>query len=148
MALKPSKASKEPRGAQKWVLGELRGLKPGLRLSTAEIAKRIGRASQKTFHKNSVYNALRILVKRGVIDVVRTGHQKMYRAIGHGGTVKRRATGDSPRPTAPPAGALTSLLPHKLALGEILVIQIGDREVVTATNLHGRLVLERHPIPK
>ncbi|HZY70868.1 MAG TPA: hypothetical protein VFF67_07840 [Thermoplasmata archaeon] len=39
------------------------------------------------------------------------------------------------------------MLPHKLALGEILVLSVTEGEVLTATNLHGRLLLERHPLP-
>jgi hypothetical protein len=50
-------------------------------------------------------------------------------------------------PTSSDARQLAAMLPHKLALGEILVLSIGNGQVLTATNLHGRLALERHPLP-
>jgi hypothetical protein len=147
MAPRPPRA---PRGAQKWILAELRTLKSGDLLSTSQLAKRVRKASGTAFHKNSIYNALRLLVKRGAIDVTRSGRNKTYGVRGAGAPRTRDASavgGTSFELTNsdpfPPAGAF----PHKLALGEILVIRVGDGEVLTATNLHGRLVLERHPIP-
>jgi hypothetical protein len=57
--------------------------------------------------------------------------------------------GDRPtQPTPSDPGVLGTMLPHKLALGEILVLSIGNGQVLTATNLHGRLSLERHPLPE
>ena len=154
MAPKRSKVTRQPRGAQKWVLAELRALKPGDRLSTSQVAKRIRKASQRSFHKNSVYNALRILVGRGSIEAERDGHEKLYRALGsqsareQPSSEARAARVASPSPSQSPAlDSLAAQLPHKLALGEILVISIGNGAVVTATNLHGQLVLERHPLP-
>jgi hypothetical protein len=151
MAPKRTKASKQPRGAQKWVLAELRALNPGARLSTSQIAKRIGKARQKTFHKNSVYNALRLLVGRGAIDVVRSGRQKTYSAAASGSSAPSPSSAGgrvaAPIAESPELGPVLSHFPHKLALGEILVLSIGSGEVLTATNLHGRLVLERHPVP-
>jgi DNA-binding PadR family transcriptional regulator len=150
MSPKRAKATGKPRGAQALVLAELRSLGPKVRLSTAEIAKRIASAGRKTFHPNSVYNALRILVRRGTLTVARKGRQKVYqlsnlvragrRRLPLAGASRTRRTSSHKEP---PAAAL----PHKLALGEILVIRIGERDVVTATNLHGRLVLERHHVP-
>lgn len=136
--------------AQEWILMELRALRPGARLSTSDIAKRISRASRKTFHKNSVYNALRLLVRRGIIAMVQKGRQKMY----HVTDTPRSAVPNAPAPNArrsarSNAGVDDSdaALPHKLALGEILVVRIRDGHLVTATNLHGRLTVERHPLP-
>ena len=151
MPLKRTQAPRAPRGAQKWVLAELRALAPGDRLSTAQIAKRVRKASGKSLHPNSIYNALRRLVKRGAIDAARAGHAKTYGVRGAGparprgnASVARASVELTKTDPFPPAGAF----PHKLALGEILVIRVGDGEVLTATNLHGRLVLERHPLPK
>ena len=153
MSPKQSKASRKIRGAQKWILDELRTLRPSVRLSTSEIAKKISKTRGKSFHKNSIYNALRILVQRGHVVVVRDGHEKFYQASG--AAMTSPSTGDSGSRiiarTSPSMSASsdvpTGMLPHKLALGEILVIGIDGREVITATNLHGRLVLERHPVP-
>jgi hypothetical protein len=162
MSPKRAKRSKEPRGAQKWVLAELRSLGPAATLSTAEVAKRIAKSSGKKFHKNSVYLALRELATRGYIKVTRVGLEKTYRIAkdldpsanqtppaSNAAKVRVSPEGDRPtQPTPSDPGVLGTLLPHKLALGEILVLSIGNGQVLTATNLHGRLALERHPIPE
>ena len=48
--------------------------------------------------------------------------------------------------TWPERVAHDAMLPHKLALGEILVLSVSNGHVLAATNLHGRLVFERHPL--
>jgi hypothetical protein len=161
MSPRRAKTSKEPRGAQKWILAELRSLGPSASLSTSKIAKRIAKSSGKKFHQNSVYLALRQLAGRGDIKATRVGLEKTYR-IGKnpestskqtrpaGGAARAEDTpqGDAPMgPTPSDPGVLPAMLPHKLALGEILVLSIGNGQVLTATNLHGRLALERHPLP-
>jgi hypothetical protein len=146
---KRSKATRKLRGAQKWIVHELSSVKPGVRMSTAELAKRISKGREKKFHKNSVYNALRLLVQRGRIRMVRVGREKTYQIAG-GAAVEPPAPATSraaPAVAAPADLAATSSLPHKLALGEILVLRIEGDEVVTATNLHGQLVFERHRLP-
>jgi hypothetical protein len=98
-----SRGWRQPRGAQKWVLAELRALKPGDRLSTSQIAKRVRKAAQKSFHPNSLYNALRIPVRRGAIDSERDGHEKLYRAPGP--ERAREKAGSLARSAAPVAPA-------------------------------------------
>ena len=163
MSPKRVKNVRKRRGAQKWILSTLREMNPSETLSTSKIAKRIQKASGKAFHKNSVYNALRILVHDGALKVVRAGHEKTYQVSGAAPPAPR----STPRPRTTPAmssppvaesiaipeptpatpAVTPAALPHKLALGEILVIRVEGDEVVTATNLHGQLVLERHPLP-
>jgi hypothetical protein len=163
MARKSAKVGRKLRGAQKWIVGELRSLGPSETLSTSKIAKRISKLSGKRFHKNSVYNALRILVGRGDIKVVRSGREKSYQVASTSSTVAApsvaapRAASPVAQPKSPaPARSepvvvesypIPSALPHKLALGEILVLEIGDGFVMIATNLHGRLVVERQSVP-
>jgi len=48
---------------------------------------------------------------------------------------------------SPESIRLSAGLPHKLALGEILVFPVRDGHVLATTNLHGRLVFERHKVP-
>lgn len=161
MSPKRAKKFMEPRGAQKWILAELRSLPPAASLSTSKIAKRIAKSSGKKFHQNSVYLALRQLAGRGDIRATRVGLEKTYR-VGKGqesnadqlpyageaaGVETSPRTDRPPQPTPPGRGVQEASLPHKLALGEILVLSIGDGHVLTATNLHGRLALERHPLP-
>jgi len=159
MSPKRVKTTRKPRGAQKWVLAELRALPAGAQLATAKIASRIAKASGKTFHKNSVYNALRALVNRGEISVVRKGVQKLYQvrtslrpsarrsAAPSTPSIPAGATESAPQLPAPAPTSSVAALPHKLAVGEALVLDVSDNSVLTATNLHGRIVLERHPIP-
>jgi hypothetical protein len=162
MSPKPAKKSKEPRGAKKWILAELRSLGPSASLSTSKLVKRIAKSSGKKFHQNSVYLALRQLVGRGDIKATRVGLEKTYRiAMDLGSSSKRsspasegsrvEATPEVDRPMPPTRsdpGVGAAMLPHKLALGEILVLSFGNGHVLTATNLHGRLALERHPLPE
>jgi hypothetical protein len=161
MSPKRANISKDPRGAQKWILAELRSLGSSASLSTSKIAKRIAKSSGKKFHKNSVYLALRELAGRGDIKATRVGLEKTYRvaeALDSGVTQSPPAreaarietlpqADRALKPTASDPGVQGATLPHKLALGEILVLSIGNGHVLTATNLHGRLALERHPLP-
>lgn len=152
MAARRRKSRSEPRGAQKWILAELRSLASGARLATSDISKRVANASQRKFHPNSVYHALRLLVRRGAIVATRSGHEKMYRISGptrsvRGGTSRLVAEAPVPASPDPSTSSPSTVLPHKLALGEILVLSVTGGEVLTATNLHGRLVLERHRLP-
>ena len=150
MPRRRTRAIRAPRGAQKWILNEFGSESPGKRLSTSQITRRIEKASRKSFHKNSVYKALRLLVNRRALSVVKSGREKLYQVLGtfqSAGTAavssvkrKARAVSRAARPT-------TAMLPHKLGLGEMLVLSVGARDVLTATNLHGRMVLERHPLP-
>ncbi|MCI4317666.1 MAG: hypothetical protein L3J96_03940, partial [Thermoplasmata archaeon] len=127
-----------------------------------KIAKRIAKSSGKKFHQNSVYLALRQLAGRGDIKATRVGLEKTFRITknpessskqtqpaGEAAKAEPSSQGDAPMgPTPADPRVLAAMLPHKLALGEILVLSIGNGQVLTATNLHGRLALERHPLPK
>jgi DNA-binding PadR family transcriptional regulator len=56
----------------------------------------------------------------------------------------------APAPAAAPAApAATSgpALPHRLAMGEIAIVDVDKDTVLSATNVHGELVLKRHPVP-
>ena len=158
MAPKAAKAVRKLRGAQKWIHAELTKLGSGARLATADIAKAIPKASGKTFHKNSIYNALRVMVKRGILGVKRQGREKYYylASVTRAAVGRPRGSSGSPASAAPSTGSVsvapassgaTAAAPHKLALGEILIIRVAAGKVVTATNLHGKIVIEQHPLP-
>src|SRR5271169_6596831 len=85
MSPKRAKTSRKPRGAQKWILAELRSIDSGTTLSTSQIAKRIAKSSGKKYHKMSVYGALRLLVGRGDIKAKRDGQEKAYWVPGASG---------------------------------------------------------------
>ncbi|MDE1821896.1 MAG: hypothetical protein KGJ23_13970 [Euryarchaeota archaeon] len=58
--------------------------------------------------------------------------------------------GSSPwtAPTPVSSAPTSAPLPHRLSLGEVLVLEIGEDHLETATNVHGRVVLERHARPR
>jgi hypothetical protein len=159
---KRSKAIREPRGVQKWILAVLREAGQSVSLSTAKIIKRIAKSSGKRYHQNSVYTALRILTSEGAIKATRNGTEKSYAIAGWSQAPIARSevepevlTGADMPEIAVASASETSLesireaagLPHKLALGEILVFPARDGQILAATNLHGKLVFERHSIP-
>jgi hypothetical protein len=162
MARKNSLRSRKPNGVQKWILAELREAGPSGSLSTAKLAKRVAKSSGKRYHQNSVYTALRILTSEGAIKATRKGTEKSYAIAGWSqapitrSEVEPEVLKGADMPEIPVASASeTSLdsireaagLPHRLALGEILVFPVRDGHLLAATNLHGRLVFERHKLP-
>jgi hypothetical protein len=162
MAGKLSKVSREPRGVQKWILAVLREAGPSGSLSTAKLTKRIAKSSGKRYHQNSVYTALRILTSEGAINATRKGNEKSYSIAGWSQAPIARSevepedlTGADMAGIAVASASEASLdsireaagLPHKLALGEILVFPVRDGHVLAATNLHGRLVFAHHRLP-
>jgi hypothetical protein len=158
---KRAKATRAPRGVQKWILSELRDAGQSVSLSTTKLTKRIAKSRGKRYHQNSVYNALRILTKQGAIKAKRLGHAKSYAIAGWSQPPITRSevategpiradlpeiTVASAHATSPDPIRLAAGLPHKLALGDILVFPVRDGHVLAATNLHGRLVFERHAL--
>jgi hypothetical protein len=159
---KRSKASREPRGVQKWILSVLKEAGPSGSLPTAKIAKRIAKSSGKRYHQNSVYLGLRTLSSQGAIKATRKGTEKSYAIAGWSQAPITRseistetampaerlgAPVASEHALSPESIRLGAGLPHKLALGEILVFPVRGGHVLAATNLHGQLVFERHTVP-
>ncbi len=147
MPTQRSKSTSRPRtrGAQQWIVQTLRALPAGARLSTARLATKIATSSGRRFHENSIYNALRALVRNDVIGMTRAGREKLYYVKD---TVTRRRPGASAdaSPAAPSIAPAATALPHRLGLGDILVLRLDHGILLTATNLHGKLVFEHHKI--
>jgi hypothetical protein len=161
MAKVSSRAPRSSETLQGLVLAILR--EAGESISTAKLTKRIAKSSGKRYHQNSVYSALRILTSQGAIKATRKGTEKSYAIAGWSQAPISRSevepevlTGaDMPEtavasahPLSPESIREAAGLPHKLALGEILVFPARDGHVLAATNLHGRLVFERHAVLK
>ena len=125
-------------------------------MRTTEIRKKVAQLSGKRIPDYSLYQALRTLVRKKVLQARRVGHEFSYQLVS-GKQVARapatrppaRAPSTRVRPgrslTKPDTEAQREL--HKLAMGDIVILKIGDTFVEVATNLNGRLVLERHPRP-
>lgn len=120
---------------------------------TKEIQKRTAELAGKKIPPYSIYQALRTLVKRRQVSSVRKGRQFSYRLVA-AKSPGRPASSESAAPAAPvvetavPVASLTAVLPHKLAPGEVTILHIEETHIETATNEHGRLVLQRHPRPR
>lgn len=159
MAARKRVPASGPRGTPQWILREFRAMGRGIQMSTADIAKRLAKVRGHAYHRNSIYNALRMLTRRGELRMVRTGRQKVYRLQEAGRSVPSSAPSVAPRATARPVAAPAPSVapsavpaptsgPHKLAHGELLVLSVSESHVLSGTNQRGRLVLKRHRIPR
>lgn len=108
----------------------------------------------------SIRTALRTLVRRKVLKESREGREKYYSSSK--GASATTAAPAAPRPRSAPMAAPSPVeavavattgsveVPvgetpgHKLAVGEVLILAVGEQHVETATNVHGKLVLEHH----
>jgi hypothetical protein len=143
-------------GTRKWILKVLESSNGAREISSSEIRKRIAKLSGAKIPDYSLYQALRTLVRQKLVQAHRVGREFSYQLVS-GKQIARAPTTRpltrAPFPKARPARPL--LNPHaeagrelhKLAMGDIVILKIGDTFVEVATNLNGRLVLERHPRP-
>ncbi len=126
-------------------------------IPSSEIRKRIGKLSGAKISDYSVYQALRTLVRQKRVRARRVGREFSYqldsvRQIARAPATHPAARAPSPkvRPSPPLAkpDAEAGRELHELAIGETVILKIGDTFVEVATTLNGRLVLERHPRPR
>jgi hypothetical protein len=136
---------------RKWVLKALDTTEAAGGMLTKEIQRKVSALSGAKIPPYSVYQALRTLVRRKIVAATRKGRQYSYRMLGGKGMAtpaRAEATSvEAPRSTSlmiPPL----ALLPHKLAPGEVTILTIDASHIETATNEHGKLVLQRHPRPR
>ena len=133
----------------------------GERRSTSTLVQGVRRLSGTKILEPTIRASLRTLLRQKVLRVRRVGKENVYSLAAAKSTslpkmaapVVRETPAPKPAPVlepqpypvpTPPMPAL----PHKLAVGEALVLHIGETHVETATNVHGKVVLERHPRPK
>jgi hypothetical protein len=118
-------------------------------LTTAKLHKKVTELSGKKYSPTAMYNTLGHLAKEKLVSVRQVGHEKIYRLTK---TVEMDVSAleksvvrgadrilPTPSPTTGPS--------HKLAMGEIAIVHADDKSVVSATNVHGGLVLKRHKVP-
>jgi hypothetical protein len=115
-------------------------------LGTETLAAQVRAAAGRNVPSYSIYYTLRSLAQRGILQVEKRGREKFFRLAKGARLDTLRGPGRPPKSvatvSATPSGPS---LPHKLGLGEILVLRVGESHVETATNLHGKLVVEKHP---
>jgi len=175
---KPSKVSTRNRYDTKNLVLKVLGEGPTRGgLTTIETTRRVSELRGEQVPEDAVGAVLRGLVGEKVLKWRRVGHKKAYRLVvpatrlapaAPAPTAPVPPTPESPEPPAlpvpdlPPGAPETARIgppdaldasalgkfPHKLAVGEILLLGVQDGHVVSATNVHGKLVVERHPIGK
>ena len=117
-------------------------------MRTREIRQKVAKLSGKRIPDHSLYQALRTLVARKTVRALRIGRERSFQLISRGQSASARETAHHPSqdPGAATSPTATEAL-HKLAPGEVLILEIWTGHVETATNRRGRLVLERHRRP-
>jgi hypothetical protein len=122
-------------------------------MPTADVFSRVRALGGAKIPEYSIRTALHTMVRRKQLAQRRDGREMIYTATGKAPMRGRgRSAGGPavamPRPvpasstaTAPPGAAL----PHKLAVGEALILGVSATHVEAVTNDHGRLVVEAHP---
>ncbi len=149
-------------GTRDWVLKVLESADVPRPMRTSEIRQQVAKLSGRRIPDFSLYHALRTLVRRKAIRVRRVGREHTYQPSAGKPTAPAAPKGPRSRRAIAPrvakpsvtvaaptrkADAETRRELHKLAMGDIVILKIGDTFVEVATNLNGRLVLERHPRP-
>ena len=133
----------------------------GKKLSTAALVEGVRHLSGTKIPEPTIRASLRTLLRQKLLQARRAGREKVYSlaSIAPPSPSKVTTPTVSEPPAPQPAPVIepqpypaptppTPALPHKLAVGEALVLHIGETHVETATNVHGKVVLERHPRPK
>ena len=160
MSPKSDAATTKRRPLREWITDALREAGP---LTTTKLRKKVAELSGAKYHMNSMYLALRSLKKNGAISATRKGRQRFYaigrKVVSAAETVERRVVARVTRRPSPPAAvappapatpaeaAPVASFPHRLAMGEIAIVRAENDSVLSATNVHGELVLKRHKVP-
>lgn len=156
--------------ARKWIVKALESADASVRMKTSEIQAKASKLAGEALPGYSVYQALRTLVKREVVAVKREGRELTYQLKermpskrGRPAAAPAVAAPASPPAAAPPmvaaaapalpappapAATTTALaLVDTLSPGEIAILHVGETHIEAATNVHGKLVVEKHKRP-
>ena len=142
-------------GSRKLILKVFGSASESRPLTTSTIFSRVATLAGTKIPEYSVRSALRTLVRRKVLRERRDGREKTY-ALASAPTSGRPVIEKAPAPSSEPSmpaeiapevevgGPILPALPHKLAVGESLILSVGVDYVESVTNVHGKLVVERH----
>jgi hypothetical protein len=169
----PSKAKPAKRtqhNPRKWITAALEGAGPD-GLPTSQLMRRAASMAGTKIPEFSIYSALRTLKKHKLVTSRRHGHELTFKLAKHSkadrtqaGQLAMAVRAETPAPEAPVSApssvaavtsepsAIASTSPagatlHKLAVGEAVILHVGETHVETATNVHGKIVLEKHRRP-
>lgn len=141
-------AQRSRHGARKWIEKVLATAGGQSGMTTSAIHSRAEQLSGTKLPSYSVYQALRTLVRRKVVSATRHGRELSYRIVGGPNAAPSEPASKPSEPASNvPVGTATLVL-HKMAPGEITVLHLTDTHVETASNVDGKLLLERHPRPR
>lgn len=125
---------------------------------TSDIIRRVRKLSGVRIPEQSFRQALGTLARSNLVRARRAGQEKTYKLVQGAETpAVPQPTPTSPEtlpggpvpPMAPSAAErAVSSFPHKLAVGEVLVLFVGETHVEMASNVHGKVVLGRHVRPR
>lgn len=138
-------------------------------LKTSELISRVQSASGagSRIPGATIFQAARSLVKKKVLEAKRDGREFRFKMAamlepksapspseGQVSSAPLEAAGLGPVPVSAalseevrsPASLPVTSLPHRLDPGQMLVLKHDEKEIVTLTNVHGKAVIERHPL--
>ena len=153
----PSKSRRGRYGTKKLIL-DLLGESPG-GLNTGQLVTKVRAAAGQKIPYPTVFQAAKSLVKERSLSSSRDGRE--YRFAATARTAKPIATEPETassaaglRSAGPPGPGATlasahpvDSFPHRLDLGQMLVLSHDGKTVVTLTNVHGRAQIERLKVP-
>jgi hypothetical protein len=146
MKVRHQRGKRARHGARNWILKALESFERGQAVRTSEIRKKVRQLSGAKIPDYSLYQALRTLVRQRALRARRVGRERSYQLISGKPAAPVPKVARRPTKIAEPRTAAGQPL-HKLAPGEVVILEIGVAHVESAANRRGRLVLERHQRP-
>ncbi|MDE1820869.1 MAG: hypothetical protein KGJ23_12640 [Euryarchaeota archaeon] len=164
-------------GTRDFVLKALEETRRGRAVATMAIIRQVRKLSGKRIPEETIRSSLKTLVRQRLVKGRKNGNEKFYKLVAAPSAAgAATSSAETPPPERVPLNELFErhakeprhavgwidpkterfrniivgepTLPHKLAIGEVLILEIGLAHVETATNVHGKVVLERHTRPK
>ena len=177
MPARKRRVSTKRHGTRAFLLQALEATRDGAALATGSLIRQVRKLAGKRLPEETIRSSLKTLVRQRVVKGRKNGNEKFYKLVAAPPAVGAATpSGRAPPPERGPLNELFErhakeprhvvgwidpktesfrnivvgepTLPHKLAVGEILILEIGAAHVETATNVHGKVVLERHTRPR
>ena len=177
MPVRKRRVSTKRHGTRNLTLEALEETRTGPAVATMAIIKQVRKLAGKRIPEETIRSSLKTLVRQRVVKGRKNGKEKFYKlVVAPSAAGATTSSGGTPLPERVPLNELFEghakeprhvvgwidpkterfknvvvgepTLPHKLAVGEILVLELGVAHVETVTNVHGKVILERHARPR